>query len=401
MEKNWIDLHSLLSSLKAGVEERFPSKLWVRAEISAIKARGGGHCYLELSQSDGDGLVAKAAAVIWSTKYRFLAPYFTSVTGTTLQEGMQVLLRVQVQYNVLYGLTLVVDDIDAEFTLGQQALQLQRTLVRLQEEGLMDLQKELALPVLPYRLAVISAPDAAGYRDFMRHLHENEFGFVLQTDLFPALMQGEGAPASIIAALDEAASDPEPYDAVLILRGGGARLDLACFDDYDLAAAIARCPVPVFTAVGHDQDFHVCDRVAYAYVKTPTALADEFLSYYQAEDERISSYSTRLRTAFLGKIADLSGRLDRLESGIRTAVLGKIAGLSGRLDLLESRIRGADPRRLLRRGYVLVTDTRGTLLKSAAGISPGDSLTLVFADGTLEAQVTGLSEGEPFGETAG
>ena len=277
MEKEFIDLFELQSRLKEGIESLFPKRIWIRAEVSAVKARNGGHCYLELSQSDGKELMAKANAIIWSSRYRFIAPYFESVTGSPLQEGMAVLVEVQVNFSELYGLSLIINDINPEYSVGVKELERQKTVERLQKEGLMGLQKELQLPLLPERLAVISAEDAAGYRDFMRHIDGNPYGFRIETVLFPALMQGGGCPASIISALDAVMETAGRWDAVLILRGGGAKLDLACYDDYDLASVISQYPLPVLTAIGHDQDFHVCDMVAHEYLKTPTALADYIL----------------------------------------------------------------------------------------------------------------------------
>lgn len=366
-QKTSIDLYTLQTRLKDALEDACPEKLWVHAEISAIKSRGGGHCYMELSQSSEAGLAAKAQAIIWASKFRMLAPYFQSVAGIPLQEGINVLVRVQVNFSQLYGLSLVVDDIDPEFTLGDKERKRQETIDRLNAEGLMDRQKELALSALPYRLAVISAPDAAGYRDFMRHLHENEYGFVFHTDLFEAVMQGVAAPESIAEAIRRASEAQPVYDAVLILRGGGAKLDLACFDEYVIAAAIANCPIPVITAVGHDQDHHICDMVAWKYVKTPTALADEFLDIYAEEDYSLASYGSRLKMAFLNKIA----------------------AMSSRIDLFESRILNADPRRILSRGYVLALDGDNVVMKSSLGSKSGDRMSIMFADGTLDCSVTG------------
>ena len=365
MEKEILDLFDLQQKLKMGVECLFPNRQWLKAEVSAVKARQGSHCWLELSQSGENGLVAKASAVIWSSKYRFIAPYFESVTGSPLQEGMVVLVEVSVNYSQLYGFSLVINDIDPQYSLGQKELERQRTIERLSREGLMDLQKELALPVLPYRLAVVSAEDAAGYRDFVRHLEENPYGFSFDVTLFPALMQGAGCPPSIIEALDAVMEDGGDYDAVLILRGGGAKLDLACFDDYDLAAVIAQFPLPVLTAIGHDQDYHVADMVAHTFVKTPTALADFFLSIYEDEDARLSSYMTRIRMAFNNRIALMNSALD----------------------VLQARIKGADPRRILERGYTLALDGDGRVMKGAAGHRKGEKVSVMFADGTLDCRV--------------
>lgn len=225
----------------------------------------------------------------------------------------------------------------------------------------MDMQKELSMNALPYRLAVVTAPDAAGYRDFRRHLHENAYGFVFRTDLFEAVMQGAAAPGSIASAIEAAGGTDPEYDAVLVLRGGGASLDLSCFDDYRIAAAIARCPVPVLTAVGHDQDYHICDMVAWKDVRTPTALADVFLDIYMDEDRYVTAFGSRLKIAFMNKIALMGSRLD----------------------VLESRIAGADPRRVLERGYVLALDSRGVVMKSVEGRSEGDRVSMMFRDGVL------------------
>lgn len=365
MEKEFIDLFEFQSRLKSGIEGLFPYRIWLRAEISALKARPGGHCYLELSQSDENGLIAKAQAVIWNSRYRFIAPYFESVTGTVLSEGMSVLVCAQVAYSQLYGLSLSISDIDPEFSLGEQEKVRQRTVERLKKEGLMGMQQTLEAPALPRRFAVISAEDAAGYRDFMRHLHENPYGFTFETVLFPALMQGADSPGSIISALDAIASSPDDFDMALILRGGGAKLDLACYDDYDLCSHVSQFPIPVLTAIGHDQDCHVCDMVAFSFLRTPTALADEIVGWYADEDARLLDFASRLRLAFAGKISLMENRIN----------------------LLEARIKGADPRNILSRGYVLALDGKGVAVKTSAGHRSGDRISLLFADGRLECVV--------------
>lgn len=365
MEREYIDLYALQNSLKHGLEDLFPDKIWVRAEIASVSVKANGHCYMDLSQNGPGGICARAKAVIWRSKYYALNQYFVAATGSSLQAGMSVLVRVQVTYSELYGLTLTIDELDPQFTLGEQELEKRRTIARLEGEGLMDRQRALEPAALPYALAVVTARDAAGYGDFSRHLHGNDFGFVFRTDLFEATMQGPGAPESIVDALDRIEAAPVRYDAVLILRGGGSVLDLACFDDYGLCWRIAQCPIPVYTAIGHDRDHHVADMVAHASVKTPTALADLFLDCYMAEDERIEAFGVRLRLAFLNKVN----------------------ALASRVDLLEARIKAADPRAILKRGYVLAADAGGHVLKSAAGVAPGDRVSLLFADGSLDCEV--------------
>lgn len=365
MEHEFTDLRELLESIRTGLEDLFPDRIWVRAEIAAISVKAGGHCYLDLSQSGPSGTVAKARATIWRNRYAMLSSFFTASTGSPLMAGMTVLLRVQVSYSEIYGLSLDIDDIDPGFTLGQKEAERRRTVARLEAEGLIDVQKSLPASPLPYRLAVISAQTAAGYGDFRKHLDANEFGFVFHTDLFEAAMQGPTAPMSITGAIDRIESSPLPYDAVLIIRGGGSALDLDCFDDYCLCRRIARCRIPVLTAIGHDRDRHIADMVAFDCVKTPTALADLFLDCYMAEDERISSYSGRLRLAFVSKVN----------------------ALTSRLDLLSSRIHGADPRIILSRGYLLATDADGVVMKSARKASPGGRISVLFSDGTIDCEV--------------
>ena len=392
MGREFITLLELQSRLKEGIERLFPSRVWLRAEIGAVKARVGGHCYMELLQSGADGIEAKVQAVVWSSKYRFIAPYFESVTGSPLSEGMLVLVHVQVNYSQLYGLSLVVDDIDPGFSLGEQEKQRRLTVERLEKEGLVDMQQGLELARLPYMIAVISASDAAGYRDFMRHLHENEYGFAFRTDLYPALMQGAGSPASIISALDAVADSGKGYDAVAVIRGGGAKLDLACYDDYDLAAHIAQFPVPVFTAIGHDQDTHVADMVAFMSVKTPTALADEFVSMYADEDAFLVSFGDRLRLAASGRLYREESRLQVLYHGMSAAFSKKIMSMEGRLDLMEARLKASDPRSILKKGYVLAVDSAGAVLRSAAGKRPGDRVSLLMKDGRLDCTVDSVDD---------
>ena len=365
MEHDYVELAELQAQLREEIEVAFPDRVWVRAEVASVQAKANGHCYLDLCQSESGRIVAKAKAVVWRSRYVPLRAYFREATGGDLAPGMEVLLRVQVSYSELYGLTLTVDEIEPRFTLGAAELQRRRTLEKLEADGLLDRQQELEPALLPYRLAVISARDAAGYGDFRRHLEENAYGFVFRVDLFEATMQGQDAPASIVDALERVECAPEPYDAVLLMRGGGSALDLACFDDYALCFAIANCPIPVYTAIGHDRDVHVADRVAHEAVKTPTALADRFVEAFAAEDERISAFGTRLRMAFVARLA----------------------AMEQRVEALGERIRRADPRGVLARGYTLVTDSRGVVVKSARDLPAGTAFRVMFADGTVEAVV--------------
>jgi exodeoxyribonuclease VII large subunit len=319
-----------------------------------------------------------------------LSSFFYSETGSELKVGIQVLVLVQVSFSQLYGMSLIISDIDPQFTIGEKELERRRTIEKLAGEGLLDLQKKLVPNVLPRRLAIISAEDAAGYGDFMDHLHKNEYGFVFYTKLFKAVMQGASAPESIISAIREAENSScpfGPFDALLILRGGGSPLDLVCYDDYDMAATIARCRLPVYTAIGHERDFHVADMAAYEYVKTPTALADEFINIFMAEDQSILDLWMRIASASVKRFEvadnDLNISILKITHGARE----KINAASSVLDLLEAGIKASDPSKLLAGGYSLVLDASGVRVKSASGCNSGDKVFLMFADGVLDCEI--------------
>ena len=385
MAKDYLELKELLARVKEGVEDAFPGRYWVKAEIGSWSPKANGHCYLTLTQSDRGKPVADIRAMIWKWNYPQLKAFFEQETGQPLQAGITVLVRVQVSFSEMFGISLFIDDIDPAFTVGEQALAKKKAIEKLTAGGYLDMQQELALPRLPYHLAVITSKTAAGYGDFRRHLLENEAGYAFRLDLYEALMQGEQAPASIISALLEA--QEQPCDAILILRGGGSEMDLACFDDYDLAVAIATCPAPVVTAIGHDRDFHIADLVANRSVKTPTALADLFLDAYAAEDALLDDLQSRVRRAVADRVNAMVRKVDSLAQRLRFAAGARIDRARAALDLKEALIKASDPRKILSMGYALVTGRDGKVLKSAAPVAAGDRIGVRFADGTIRATV--------------
>ena len=388
MAKDYLELTELLARIKEGVEDAFPDRYWVKAEIGSWSPRANGHCYLNLTQSDRGKPVADIRAMIWKWHFPQLKAFFEQETGQTLQAGITVLVRVQVSFSEMFGMSLFIDDIDPAFTVGEQALAKKRAIEKLTAGGYLEMQQELAIPRLPYRLAVITSKTAAGYGDFRRHLLENEAGYAFRLDLYEALMQGEQAPASIIAALAEA--QEQPCDAILILRGGGSEMDLACFDDYDLAVAIATCAAPVVTAIGHDRDFHIADLVANRSVKTPTALADLFLDAYAAEDALLDDLQARVRRAVADRLGGMLRKVDSLAQRLRFAAGARIDRARAALDLKEALIKASDPRKILSMGYALVTGGDGKVLKSVAPVAAGDRIGVRFADGTIRAMVDSI-----------
>ena len=385
MAKDYLELSELLARVKESVEDAFPERYWVKAEIGSWSPRANGHCYLNLTQSEKGKPVADIRAMIWKWQFPQLKAFFEQETGQKLQAGITVLVRVQVSFSEMFGIALFIDDIDPAFTVGEQALAKKKAIEKLTAGGYLEMQQELALPRLPYRLAVITSKTAAGYGDFRRHLLENEAGYAFRLDLYEALMQGEQAPASMISALMEA--QERPYDAILILRGGGSEMDLACFDDYDLAVAIATCPVPVVTAIGHDRDFHIADLVANRFVKTPTALADLFLDAYAAEDAGLDVLETRVRRAISDRLNAMARKVDAFAQRLRFTAGARIDRELSALALKEALIKSSDPRKILSMGYALVTGPEGKVLKGVAPLAVGDRIGVRFADGKVEATV--------------
>lgn len=344
------------------LEDAFDSSYWVKAEISSLSSKGG-HLYLELV----DGKTAKVRATCWQGNKELLLAYFESETGQTLQVGMSILVEVEIQWHAVYGLSLSIVGIDPSYTLGEVARQRQRTIEQLKADGLLEAQQLLPLPTLIRRIAVISSPTAAGYGDFQHQLQDS--GYRFETTLFGATMQGDGAAKSIIAALEAITNNPSPitdspFDAIVIIRGGGAVSDLSCFDDYTLCAVCAQCELPILTGIGHTRDVSVLDLVAHEALKTPTAVAEWLIHRLDNQAARIDDLFTRLH---------------------RTAER-QILIRRHRIELLEQRLAACNPERFYQRGYSLVTKD-GQPVRSTKDLQHGDRLTLHLIDGDTTIEV--------------
>lgn len=327
----------------------------MKAEVNSL-SRKNGHLYLELI----DGSSAKMRATCWSGTQEMLMAYFESETGQALQPGMAVLVEAEIQWHAVYGLSLSIVGIDPSYTLGDIARQRQQTIARLQADGLLDAQQLIPLPTLIRRIAVITSPSAAGYEDFKHQLEHSPFAF--HCSLFPATMQGDAAAKSIIAALEEI----EGYDAVVIIRGGGATSDLSCFDDYTLCAVCAQFELPILTGIGHTRDVSVLDLVAHEALKTPTAVAEWLIHRMDAQMARITDLLLRLQ-----RTADRQILIRR-----------------HRVEMLEQRLAACNPERIYRMGYSLLTKN-GKVIKSIHDLTPGDIVTTHLADGSTEMTING------------
>ena len=434
-----ITLYELNSLLREVIECEMSNEYWVEAELSECR-ESRGHCYMELIQKDEQNAtpIAKASAKCWASKWMIIRPYFERTTGQQLHAGMKVLLKVYAQFHEAYGFSWIVTDIDPTYTLGDMARKRQEIIRQLKEEGIFDLQKELQLPLFCQRIAVISSETAAGYGDFCNQLADNPYGFQFQTQLFPAIMQGDGVEQSIINALEQIFTRSEEcgvrsensFDAVVIIRGGGATSDMSGFDTLALAENVANFPIPIITGIGHDRDESILDMVSHTRVKTPTAAAALLIDHLKAvvdalddaQDRLIHYCNSRLYT-LNAQLTTLSETLPRLFSIVKTRHEARIETLHSRLvaavrqgiitnlskintieerlpiltdrrlmtekhrlQLIEEKAKSLDPTLLLKRGYSM-TMKDGKIIRDAATLHPGDEIETRLANGTVRSTV--------------
>lgn len=404
-----LSLYELNRLIRLTLNECMADAYWVQAELSEVREAYNGHCYIELVQKAerGNTLLAKARGNIWANIYKMLKPYFESETGQCFTAGIKVLLQVTVEYHEQYGLSLTVHDIDPTYTLGDMARRRREILMQLETEGVLTLNKELPMPLLPQRVAVVSAAGAAGYGDFSDQLLHNPYGFAFYPKLFPAVMQGDRVEVSIIAALDMIAAERDDWDVVVIIRGGGATSDLSGFDTYPLAANCAQFPLPIITGIGHERDDTVLDMIAHTRVKTPTAAAEFLVAQLvdaadmleqlvttlthgvnermRREETRLTQLATRLPSLFALTHARQLHRIEQLENRMRAALQQTIVNQTHRLALLEKVLEGASPQLILQRGYS-ITRCDGKVVRDVASLPQGAVLTTQFADGEVKSR---------------
>ena len=393
--------------VRESIELSMPDEYWVEAELSECR-ESRGHCYMELIQKDELSAtpVAKAPAKCWANKWLTIRPYFERITGQQLHAGMKVLLKVYPQFHEAYGFSWIVSDIDPTYTLGDMARKRQEIIQKLKAEGVFDLQKELQLPMFCQRIAVISSQTAAGYGDFCNQLADNPYGFQFETQLFPAIMQGEGVEQSIIAALEHIYN--EPFDCVVIIRGGGATSDMSGFDTLALAENVANFPIPIITGIGHDRDESILDMLSHTRVKTPTAAAaflishlKEVLDIINGSQELITRYAQQKLSTLNSQLSTLSESIPRLFSLVKTRQEAKIDSLwikipmllerkltgdTHRLQLIEERLKALDPTLLLARGYS-ITMHNGRAVRDASQLPPGAEIETRLAKGKITSVV--------------
>ena len=294
--KEKISLTELQLMIRDSLYLSLPGFYWVIAEISEIKENYAGHCYLELIEKDPDekNIRSRLKAIIWSSRYGFVKSFFENFTGESLRAGIKILVKAKIEYHEIYGLSLVITDIDPSYTMGEMAARRQQILKKLEEEGVVNLNKELDFPWVPRRIAVISSRNAAGYTDFIKHLTGNIFGYKFYTWLAETPMQGNETEEGVISALDKIAENIGLFDVVAIIRGGGSQTDLSWFDNYNIAFYITQYPIPVITGIGHEKDLSVTDIVAHKALKTPTAVADFLIECMISAEDHLTDLSSEI-----------------------------------------------------------------------------------------------------------
>ena len=433
---NAITLREFNNRIKRLLNNPAVCNCWICADLSDVNVRGG-HCYLELLEKDErtGATVAKMRGIIWANRFAYLRQKFVQVTGQDLRSGLKVMLEVSVNYHEQYGISLIITDIDPSYTLGDMERLRREILTRLKAEGIIDMNKQLEFPVVPQRIAIVSAAGAAGYGDFMNQLHHNAYGLQFYTCLFPAVMQGKETVASVTAALDRINSHIELFDCVVIIRGGGSTSDLNSFDDYNLAANVAQFPLPVVVGIGHERDVTILDYVACRRVKTPTAAAElligcgvealaridelretivsiarEYITEAQLQMQYLTSTiplvagnivernRTRLQHIMQilpltaqSRIAQGNERLQFFLKQMQQASAQTIMREKMRLTAIYEKVQILSPQNTLRRGYSLTT-VNGHAVTDASQLAAGDTITTHLANGTVTSTINKLSQ---------
>ncbi len=413
-EKNY-SLSELTAHISQVLKVNFDTPLWIRAEISELREHSNGHCYLELIEKDkhSDQIIAKIRANIWVNTYRMLKVYFEENTGQSFRAGLSVLVAVSVDFHDVFGISLNIRDIDPTYTLGDLSARRQEIIKQLGADGVIDMNKQIEMPLLPRRIAIISSATAAGYEDFCNQLANNQEGFVFYHQLFPALMQGDQAEQSIIRALEKVFDAHHLFDVVVIIRGGGATTDLACYDGYELALNCAQFPLPVISGIGHQRDNTILDLVAHTSVKTPTAAAaylidcmtdayqmaaepyDAIVAFVrnklQAEERRLSDLRWKMKHALQQKSSARHLQLEKIRAGLSAAVRMVFLHQRNKLDLIESKLEKHSPAFMLKFGYSITT-LNGKRITSAKQVQQGDAIRTWLADGAIDSTVNNQSE---------
>ncbi len=385
----------------------FDEPIWIECEIGQASLSRG-HWYLDLIQKEGETIAAQCQAAMWANVYAYLKRKSPIPPEEILKQGMSVKLKVNVDYHERYGLKLIIEDIDSSFTIGVLEMQRQAILRAIKERNLVRKNAETHLPSVVQRLAVISSDRAAGWKDFVKHIEDNPYGYDISIELFEAAMQGQQVESEILDCLGKIAKNKDHFDAVAIIRGGGGRTDLAAFDNLPLAIRIAEFPIPVLIGIGHEIDQSVLDLVAYKSLKTPTAVADfviehnasfeshldevwqwiqdEAMDWIRSENQKLTDLASQLHHAAKSRILLENNKIDHTILMLRQGGKNMISSHNKRIEFIYSLLTAIDPDRVLARGYTITTH-EGKSLNHSSQLNRGMTIQTTFQDGTVKSIV--------------
>ena len=396
-------------SLEAVIAKNYTGAYYIKAEIIKLNYYPrNGHCYPELVEKEGDSIKAQMRAVIWSSNLEPINERFRAITGEPLKEGITILCLATIEYSGKYGLALHIQDIEPTYTLGELAKNKVQTINRLKKEGLFDANKELQMPLLPKRIAVISIETSKGYSDFTITLNQNEYGYKFSLVLFPSLLQGDKAVHTMKNQLDEIEKQKDKFDCVVIIRGGGGDVGLSCYDNYELARRVAEFPLPIVSGIGHSTNVTVVEMVSHETKITPTEVAYYFIQRFRNFDERLQQWQQALAQYARNLLKDERMRLLQVESRrqqlVQMVLVNKrrdVENLQQLLPLLSRQLLNREkekvarmensvallhPRNILKRGFS-VTLLNGKPVTKATELKAGDELVTQLHEGEVKSRV--------------
>lgn len=402
-------LFQLNEYIRRVIALNFDDTIWINAEISQVNYSRGNY-YLELIEKEegSDKIKAKASANLWYKKSLFLRKKFKDIFDSILDTGNEIRVKVKVEFNERYGFSLIIEDLDASYTLGKAELVKQQILNKLTAENVLHLNGQLELPISIQKIAIVSSETAAGYKDFMSHLDTNSFGYKYETELFQSSMQGQAVEKELIAALDEIENGIKNYDCIVIIRGGGAKLDLAAFDNYAIAKRIAFAKLPVITGIGHDIDSSIADIVSHTDLKTPTAVADFIIERSLTFESRLLDYGLKIQIAFKEIMASNNSYLDLMQEQVKSSsrslvqqnhqffnealikienfTSNKISRSIALLDSYAKQIELLSPENVMKRGFSIARQN-GKAIRSKKDLDAAAFIETEFIDGIIKSKI--------------
>lgn len=402
-------LCELAGNIRETLQVAYPDFYWVKAEIAKLNYYPkSGHCYLDLVEKRDKVTRAEMRATIWVSNYQMIGAKFRQQTREDLHDGMNILFLASVNFHEVYGLSLNIIDIEPSFTLGEMAREKRTAIETLRREGIFDHNRKLTFPPLPKRIAVISVETSKGFHDFVATIRNNPYGYVFRYQLFPSILQGEMAIATIREQLRNIAGYRDHYDVVAIVRGGGGEVGLSAYDHYELARDVAIFPLPVITGIGHSTNETVVEMVAHTNLITPTAVAGFLIQQFYQVEERLDLLESRMMTnarrildasamslaQCTQRFRSLTGRLlERYHNSLgsnqqRLGIFTRhfLSAQLSRLEGYEKRIELLDPQNILKRGYS-ITYLDNKPLKASSMVKKGQMITTQLCEGSINSIV--------------